>query len=162
MHSIGSRWPHDKRAIFVKHRATLLCVRALCQIRMAIPNPNEDASTAVGAAPQDDPYLLPSIMASVVLHDGGYDETNLGPNTPIDVLTDSVEIDRPDLVWLALTNPIRSSQQSREIDNLAKKIHDYRGKLLIGGNQSATYANSFVKFFPTMAEFYRKAISVGN
>ena len=73
-------------------------------------------------------------MASVVLHDCGYKETNRGPNTPIELLTNFVEIDRPDLVWLSITTPIRNSPQSREIDHVAKIIHDYGGELLIGGN----------------------------
>jgi MerR family transcriptional regulator, light-induced transcriptional regulator len=56
MTAIGNSWPHDKRAIFVEHRATLLCVRALCQIRLSLTDPNGNAPTAMGAAPTDDYY----------------------------------------------------------------------------------------------------------
>lgn len=160
MLAIGNRWPNDKRSIFVEHRATLLCVRALCQIRMAIPDPDEGAPTAMGAAPQDDPYLLPSLMVSLVLHDCGYDETNLGPNTPVDVLTDSVEDERPNLVWLAISNPIRSRQQAREIDDLANVIENYGGKLLIGGKNAETCENPFAERCATLAELNRKALSL--
>ncbi len=73
---------------------------------MAIPgNLTRAAPTAMGGAPQDDSYLLPSLMVSLVLHDCGYDETNLGPNTPIDVLTDSVEDEHPNIVWFSRRIP---------------------------------------------------------
>lgn len=160
MISIGNRWPSDKRSIFIEHRATILCVNALCQIRMAIPDPDESALAAMGAAPQDDPFLLPSLMVSAVLQDCGYRETNLGPNTPIDVLTDSVEEERPHLVWLAITNPIRSRQQAREIDDLAAAVQSFGGVLLIGGKSADTHENAFAQRCGTMAELRRKAIAL--
>jgi excisionase family DNA binding protein len=158
MLAIGNRWPSDKKSIFIEHRATLLCMRALCQIRMAIPNPDEDAPTAMGGAPQDDPYLLPSLMVSLVLHDCGYEETNLGPNTPIDILTDSVEDEKPALVWLALTNPVRSRHQNREIDRLSATVQSYGGTFLIGGNNANSYEGEDVERCGTMSELYRRAV----
>lgn len=160
MIAIGNRWPNDKRSIFIEHRATLLCVRALCQIRMAIPDPDEGAPTAMGAAPQDDPYLLPSLMVSLVLHDCGYDETNLGPSTPIDVLTDSVVDEHPNIVWLALSNPVRSRHQNREIDRLAEVVQAYGGTFLIGGKSANSYDGQFAERCGTMTELNRKAVSL--
>jgi len=139
MRAIGNSWPQDKRSIFIEHRATILCVRALCQIRSSLPEITEMAPTAMGAAPQDDPYLLPSLMASLVLHECGFDEVNLGPNTPIDVLSDTVEDEQPQVVWLAITNPIHSRTRHREIENLASVVASYDGMLLIGGRNAATY-----------------------
>jgi excisionase family DNA binding protein len=159
MSTIGSHWPSDKRGIFVEHRATLLCLGALCQVRPTMPEADRGAPTAIGAGPQDDPYLLPTMMASLVLHDCGYDETNLGPNTPIDVLTDAVEDERPDLVWLAITNPIRSRQQVREIDDLASMVKSCGGNLLIGGKNADTYENAQVTRCASMIELNDKAIS---
>ena len=160
MFAIGNRWPGDKKSIFIEHRATLLCVRALCQIRMAIPDPDEGAPTAMGAAPQDDPYLLPSLMVSLVLHDCGYEETNLGPNTPIDVLTDSVEDEQPAIVWLALTNPVRSRQQNREIDRLTATVQSYGGTFLIGGKNASSYESENVEHCDTMSELNRRAVAL--
>jgi excisionase family DNA binding protein len=162
MIAIGNRWPNDKRSVFIEHRATLLCVRALCQIRLAIPDPDEGAPTAMGGAPQDDPYLLPSLMVSLVLHDCGYDETNLGPNTPIDVLTDSVEDEQPGIVWLALSNPVRSRHQNREIDRLAEAVQGYGGKFLIGGNSVDSYEGEFAERCGTMMELNRRALSLAS
>ena len=152
MNAIGSSWPQDKRSIFVEHRATLLCVRALCQIRMALPEAEENALTALGAAPQDDPYLLPSLMVSLVLHEVGFDETNLGPNTPVDVLTDSVEDEQPNLVWLAITNPIRSRRHHQEIEHLAGVVHAYGGLFLVGGQGADTFRSPHTTICALMRE----------
>lgn len=157
MNVIGSAWPQDKRSIFVEHRATLLCVRALCQIRLALPEAEEGALTAMGAAPQDDPYLLPSLMVSLVLHEVGFDETNLGPNTPVDVLTDSVEDEQPNLVWLAVTNPIRSRRHHQEIEHLADIVDSYGGLFLIGGQNADTFAGPRIAKCDSMRELSLKA-----
>jgi excisionase family DNA binding protein len=157
LQAIGDRWPRDKKAIFIEHRATLLCVRALCQIRMSMLEPDEGAPTAMGAAPADDPYLLPSLMVSLVLHDCGFDETNLGPNTPLDVLCDSVEDEQPSLVWVAVTNPIRSRNYHRELENLAAAVKAYGGLLLIGGRSAETYEGSDAVLCSSMTELQQRA-----
>ena len=152
MNAIGNAWPQDKRSIFTEHRATVLCVRALCQIRLSLPEVDESAPTAMGAAPQDDPYLLPSLMASLVLHECGFDEVNLGPNTPVDVLADSAEDEKPQVVWLAITNPVRSRTHHREIENLASVVAAYGGIFLIGGRNAATYTGSGAQHCGSMNE----------
>ena len=139
MTSIGRTWPQNNRGIFIEHRATVLCVRALCHLRLSLPDIPENAPTAMGGAPQDDLYLLPSLMTSLVLYECGFDEVNLGPNTPIDVLTDSVEDEQPKVVWLAISNPIRSRLHHREIEKLAEVVQAYDGLFLIGGQHAATY-----------------------
>ncbi len=159
MNEIGSIWPQDKRSIFIEHRATVLCVRALCQIRLSLPDIAESAPTAMGAAPQDDPYLLPSLMASLVLHECGFDEVNLGPNTPVDVLADSVEDERPTIVWLAITNPLRSRTHHREIENLANVVSEYGGMFLIGGKNGNTYTGSGAQHCGSMNELKARVTS---
>ncbi len=152
MSTIGSAWPQDKRSIFIEHRATILCVRALCQIRLSLPDTPEKAPSAMGAAPQDDPYLLPSLMASLVLHECGLEEINLGPNTPVDVLADSAEDEKPNVVWLAISNPIRSRTHHREIENLANVVKSYGGLFLIGGRGATTYTGPYAQKCNSMSE----------
>lgn len=133
MSSIGERWPHDKRAIFIEHRATLLCARALHQLRMSMPDPDEDAPEAIGGAILGDLYLLPTLITSLVLHEMGFAETNLGPNTPIDVLTDAVVEEKPQLAWLCIGEPIRSRAQILEFSKLAEASVQTGTRLIIGG-----------------------------
>ncbi len=162
MTSIGATWPQNKRSIFIEHRATVLCVRALCQIRLLLPEIQDEAPTAIGAAPQDDPFLLPSLMTSVVLHESGFDEVNLGPNTPIDVLTDSVEDEHPNVVWLAISNPIRSRLHHREIEKLAEVVQAHGGIFLIGGRQAASYTGPGSEYCDSMCELSDRVAGIGN
>jgi hypothetical protein len=76
----------------------------------------------MGAAPQDAPYLVSSPSVSMILHEFGFDDTNFGPNTPSDALTDSVEDEEPALVWLAIANPIRCRRHHQEIERLAETV----------------------------------------
>lgn len=133
LRNIGERWPHDKRAIFVEHRATILCGRALNQLRLSIPAPDEGAQKAIGGAMSGDIYLLPTLMASLVLYDCGFDETNLGPNTPLDVLADAVVDERPNLIWLSLSEPFRSHSQLTELLKLAEVARQYQTDFVVGG-----------------------------
>jgi len=133
---IGERWPHDKRAIFIEHRATILCERALNQLRLSIPTPDEDAPKAIGAARSGDMYLLPTLMASLVLHEAGFNDTNLGPNTPLDVLADAVLDEQPDLIWLSISEPCRSNTHRGEILKLAEVAQRNNTAFIIGGRHA--------------------------
>lgn len=136
MNAIGEKWPHDKRAIFLEHRATLLCVRGLHQLRMSIPDPDEHGPEALGGAPSGDRYLLPSLMVALTLHECGFNETSLGPDTPLDILADAIEDERPALTWLSISTPVHSRTQVREIQQLAKIAAEHGSALLIGGRYS--------------------------
>ena len=162
MSAIGGVWPQDKRSIFIEHRATILCVRALCQIRLSLPEVSENAPTAMGATPQDDPYLLPSLMASLVLHECGFEEVNLGPNTPVDVLADSAEDEQPDVVWIAISNPLRSRTHHREIENLACVVDSYGGLFLVGGRNAATYTGPKAQHCQSMSEINTRVAEISG
>jgi excisionase family DNA binding protein len=136
MREIGSRWPHDKRAIFVEHRATMMCIRALNQLRLSVPDPDEDAPEAIGAAMSGDMYLLPTLIASLVLHESGFNDTNLGPNTPLEVLADAVLDENPDLLWLSIGEPVRSNSQLTEIVRLAEVARENETTFVIGGRHT--------------------------
>jgi len=137
MRKIGDRWPGDKRAIFIEHRATILCCRALNQLRLSVPEPDEDAPKAIGAAMSGDIFLMPTLIASLVLYDAGLNEINLGPNTPLDVLTDSVIDESPALVWLSIAEPPRSKSQVNEIVKLAEISQEKKATFVIGGRYAS-------------------------
>lgn len=136
MSAIGCQHPVDRRAIFVEHRATTLCVRALNQLHLSLPVPDPAAAEAIGGAPAGDVYLLPSLMASLVVQEAGLSETNLGPNTPLDVLADAIEDERPAMAWLSISIPVHSRTTRREIEKLAEVAGAVGCQLAIGGRHS--------------------------
>lgn len=136
MAEIGDQHPADRRSIFIEHRATALCVRAMNQLHLSLPVPDESAPEAIGCGPTGDHYLLPSLMASLVVYEAGMCETNLGPNTPLDVLADAIDDERPALAWLSISTPIHSRTRLREIEKLAETAADAGCQLVVGGRYS--------------------------
>jgi methanogenic corrinoid protein MtbC1 len=140
---LGELWQHANQGIFIEHRATDLCVQALGHLRSLLPAPAPGATVAVGAGPPDDPYLLPSIMAALVLADLGYRAVNLGPETPVDVLADAAGHCGARLVWLSVSSPIEPGPLRRQVAKLAEAVARFDADLVVGGRQVDTQPLQF-------------------
>lgn len=105
MYAIGELWQHDADGVFIEHRATDVCIQALGKLRSGF-EPPPHAPIALGGAPEDDPYLLPSAMAALVLAAEGFRTVNLGADTPTGALHQAVTHHRPRLVWLSASSPV--------------------------------------------------------
>ena len=103
MRAIGELWQHDEAGIFVEHRAVDICTQILDRLRALLPEPPAEAPLAVGGAPEDDPYTLPSLMAATVLAAEGWRTMNLGAHAPATVLSRAAGDHGARLVWLALS-----------------------------------------------------------
>ncbi len=134
MHALGELWRHDEGGIFIEHRATDACLQALAQLRSTFSVP-PTAPVAIGATPEDDPYLLPSFMAAMVVASCGMRAVNLGPDTPIVALAAAVAEHQPRLVWISVSAPLTPPR--------ARAISDWLQTLpastipVIGGRQSS-------------------------
>ncbi|MEM7782290.1 MAG: helix-turn-helix domain-containing protein [Planctomycetota bacterium] len=136
MVKIGEKFPDDRRSIFVEHRATIICLRSLMQLRSIMPSLKQSSKKSICAAPPGDPYLLPSLMCSIVLYEIGFVEGNLGPNTPLDIVIDAVEDESPSLICLSITSAIRSKSQILELEKLNSAALERGCRLVIGGQNS--------------------------
>ncbi|TVR40333.1 MAG: MerR family DNA-binding transcriptional regulator [Planctomycetota bacterium] len=103
---IGDLWQHQDDGIFIEHRAVDCCLQALTTLRGVLPSPPSEAPQAVGGAPSNDPYLLPSIIASLVLLAEGWRTVNLGPNTPWQTLITAAQHLHPTLIWVTVSAPV--------------------------------------------------------
>lgn len=133
---IGELWRHDEAGIFIEHRATDTCLQALAELRTMLPSPGRAATlpVAIGAAPAGDPYLLPSLMAALVLADQGFAERNLGPDTPTPVLAMAARHYRPRLVWVACAiEPRNPRELVAELEALSRSLRRARGEVVVGG-----------------------------
>jgi excisionase family DNA binding protein len=105
MARLGHAWQAGHIDTFHEHRATLLCIAALHEVegslraRAATRRPR-----AVGGSPAGDPYLLASLLASLVLLDAGWEAVNLGPNTPLSAFAAAILELRPRLLWLSVSH----------------------------------------------------------
>jgi MerR family transcriptional regulator, light-induced transcriptional regulator len=133
MHGVGEAWKQGRRGIAVEHSAVDLFVQAFSQIRTLVPPPPLDAPRAVGGALAGDPYLLPSLMASTILADLRFSVTNLGPDTPADVLAAAALERKAHLVWLSVSVPAEEGLVRREADALAERLAPSGAEIVLGG-----------------------------
>lgn len=133
---IGELWKHDASGVVIEHRAVDTIMHALSELRTMLPSERsrQASPVALGGAPAGDPYLLPSLMASMVLAEQGYAERNLGPNTPAASLMNAVEHYRPRLVWLASSADPRAARDvMRALRALGGRVASWSGDVVIGG-----------------------------
>jgi len=83
---IGELWKCDRAGIMIEHRAVDGCVILLRELGGWIPAPPADAPRAIVCGGPGDPYLLPPLLASLVLRERGFDARSLGPLTPFETM----------------------------------------------------------------------------
>jgi methanogenic corrinoid protein MtbC1 len=105
MRKVGHEWESQRIDVWHEHRGTELCAAALHELQTEVDARAERRRpVAVGAAPEGDPYRLPTLLAQLVLIDAGWEAVNLGPNTPFNSLSKALQELRPRLVWLSASH----------------------------------------------------------
>jgi MerR family transcriptional regulator, light-induced transcriptional regulator len=135
---IGELWRQGPDGIALEHQAVDACAQALGTIRHALPEPEQSAPVALGGAVAGDPYLLPSLAASVVLREVGYHAINLGPDLPGVALAHGIERHRPSLVWRSASIAIDGRDLRRDVEALEQGIRTRRTELVLGGRGLAS------------------------
>jgi excisionase family DNA binding protein len=132
MGEVGKAWVANASGIYWEHRATQIAISAIARLRMLLaPRPN--AAFAVGGAPSDDPYILPSMAVAAVLESEGINATNLGPDTPIDSLALAIEDLDAKLAWLSVSVVADAERLRRQILGLADRLAERGSILVVGG-----------------------------
>lgn len=140
MHRMGELWKHGEDGIAAEHHATSICIQVVEQLRQFLPDPRRDAPVAVGGGTADDPYLVPSLMAGVVLAECGYRAVNLGAYTPNNVLLAAVARHKPVLVWRSLNGIAQIDTVASDLRALAERLGEV--PLVIGGRFAASVAQA--------------------
>jgi excisionase family DNA binding protein len=105
MEKIGHQWELAEIEVWHEHRSTLLVAAALFDLHAEISRRAErDRPIAIGGAPEQDPYILASLLAQLVLLDAGWEAVNLGPNTPLESFVKAIGELRPKLIWLSVSH----------------------------------------------------------
>ena len=136
MDRVGQLWQHDPRGIMAEHRATGICVETIAELRGLLPVVDERSPLAIGGAPQDDPYQLPTMMAAATLAEAGFWDINFGANTPVELLAYEAVERKAKLVWLSIS----AEQEQKPLRTAIKKLADTLAKqqidLVMGGRFS--------------------------
>lgn len=89
-------------------RGVDLCIQGLNHIRRLQAAPEQDAPRALGGAAPGDAHTVGSLMTATLLADLGWREVNLGASLPIDAFVAAAHEERPRLLWLAVSVPVRA------------------------------------------------------
>ena len=141
LHNIGELWQHSDQGILIEHRAVDVCLQVLNQLRDLVPPPAPQAPVALGAAPAGDPYLIPTMMASIVLADVGYLTINFGPEVPVPLLLEAARAHRARLVWVSISTDLSLYSLKDQIEALARDLAELGSRLVIGGRVSEPIRN---------------------
>jgi len=136
MDRVGQLWQHGPRGIMVEHRATGICVETIAELRGLLPIVDEHSPLAIGGAPQDDPYQLPTMMAAAVLAEAGFRDINFGANTPVELLAQEAIDRKARLVWLSLSAEQDQKPLRAAIKKLADALAKHQIDLILGGRFS--------------------------
>ncbi|MBS1121135.1 MAG: hypothetical protein H6Q90_3363 [Deltaproteobacteria bacterium] len=151
MSRIGELWHHHGAGVFVEHRATDTCLQALAHLRNTF-EPPAGAPIALGATPEDDPYILPSFMAATIVAAAGMRAINLGPDTPVSALQHAFTRHEPRLVWISASAPLPPAR-ARELERWLASLPPVT-TAIIGGRQRDSIASRHpgVRSAETMGE----------
>ena len=136
LEQIGYIWKHKDNGILIEHRATDTCLRSLVRMRSMF-HPGENAPYATGGAAPDDPYILPSLIASVVLAENGFKSVNLGPNCPLNTIKQSVEQTNSKITWLTVSVAKNPDQMNSDIMELSDTLKSLGSTLTVGGREAS-------------------------
>ncbi len=135
MEKLGTLWVHAEWGIVVEHRATNIVIQSISQLRALMPDHRPEAPYAVGCALECDPYLLPSLAASVTLAHAGFSDVNLGPVTPGRLLTNAAEHYKARVAWLSVSTIADEPAFIASVDAIAERLTMSAAgcRLVVGG-----------------------------
>lgn len=105
MERVGHGWMLGEWEVYQEHQASQIVAACLSDLLAEIP-PAESGSAplAVGATPEGDLYTLSLLSAELTLREAGWEVRDLGPNLPLESLTEAVRTYRPAMVFLSVSN----------------------------------------------------------
>jgi excisionase family DNA binding protein len=132
MRGIGVAWDCGEVEVYQERRSCTICARLIHNLRESLPEVGERAPVAIGAAPESDPYQLPTALVELALRERRWNAINLGNDLPLDSLIQAVRDYRPKIVWLSVTSIDDPSRFVREQNKLADALGD-EVPLIVGG-----------------------------
>ena len=131
----GCQGQENWEGLAAEHMATDACIQAISEIRSMMPSPKDGAPVAIGMAPQQDPYLLPGLMAGVALSELGFRVINLGPNVPMPAFIAACKRHNPVLGFISITSEPHE-HLATELTQAAEYFQTIQAALIVGGQSS--------------------------
>ncbi len=134
--TVGHDWESGRISVMQEHRATQAVVAALYELRgrlKAHAHSDRDRPVAVGGAPEQDPSVVPTLLAKLVLLDSGWEAINLGPQTPLAAFRSAIAELSPRLIWVCATHLTDPESFLRDYTALYSSAHERGIAVAVGG-----------------------------
>lgn len=103
-HDIGDGWECGEVSVYRERRGCEIALKALHDLRLAMPAPAADAPLAIGGALEHDPYRLPTTMVELALREVGWRANSFGTRLPASTLEQAIRENRPQLLWVSVSH----------------------------------------------------------
>lgn len=132
MRGLGDAWDCGELEVYQERRSCNICTRLIYSLREDLETLPETAPVAIGAAPESDPYQLPSALVELALRESGWNAVNLGNDLPLVSLIQAVQDYQPRMVWLSVTSIDDADRFVREQNMLADSLGE-NVSMIVGG-----------------------------
>lgn len=132
MRGVGEAWQCNSLDVYQERRACDICVRLIQYLNQQVGRPGVSAPVAIGAAPETDPYQLPTMLVELTLREVGFNAVSLGNNLPVESLIQAYKDYQPSLVWLSVSAVDDTARMIAEQNKLADSLGEDVA-LLVGG-----------------------------
>ena len=132
-HQLGERWECQEIEVFQERVACEIATKLLFELGDMIPAVESlSANVAIGAAPEQDGYTLPTKMVELVFRQLGWQALSLGSLLPFPTLLKAVEQYRPRLFWLSVSRIENETDFLNALDSFQRNL-DPSIALVVGG-----------------------------
>jgi MerR family transcriptional regulator, light-induced transcriptional regulator len=134
MVQIGHLWEIGQMQILQEHRATQALVSALYELKgLLLGRIDQPRAIAVGGAPEHDHYILPTLLAKMVLLESDWNAINLGPHTPMSAFHDALTEIKPQMLWISVSHLVDPEKFVREFTALYREASSRHVAVAVGG-----------------------------
>jgi methanogenic corrinoid protein MtbC1 len=121
-HDVGRLWECGDVQVYQERRGCEICMRALYDLRSALPSPAPTAPLAIGGTAEGDRYTLPTTMSELVLRGAGWRAVSLGASLPMETVIAAVHQQKPRLVWLSVSH---LEDEGTFVENYTEAYHSF-------------------------------------
>ena len=169
MERIGHAWFLGQWDIYEAHHATGVIASTVAGINHSLIQARTGtAPLAIGASPEGDPYLLPGLLAEVVVREAGWDVRHLGGGLPLRSLANATRRHRPKLIFLSASNILDRNQFINDYSYFYESANQVGAAVILGGRafdpelRSRLIFASFGDRLSHLSEFARRILPLGE
>lgn len=142
---VGEKWECGEIEVYQERRGCEICISILQEIRELLPTPGENAPVAIGGAPENDAYSVPSLMVDLTLREKGWWTERLGSHMPFSAFNNAARQYKPNLAWLSVSHIADEEVFLREYQKFIESLSP-ETLVVVGGRALNESTRSKMKF----------------